>query len=93
MLHMIYKGDPEQEAMFPRLLKTGYINEKDEKSPYILLQSDEFTLYPDNGGNLTDNLGCQALQDKIATLEQCFDDVTIALIGIDLVSSNSAGVK
>jgi hypothetical protein len=42
-------------------------------------------MYPVNGGNLTDNLGCQVLQDKIATLEQCFDPVTIALIGLDLV--------
>jgi hypothetical protein len=35
---MIYKGDPEQEAMFPRLLKTGHIPEKSGgESAYMLL--------------------------------------------------------
>ena len=73
MVSVIFKGG-EEHSMFPRILKSGYINQVTKETPYLLLATD-----------FSGNQNCN-IADKIAKLEQCFDEVTIALIGIQIVS-------
>jgi len=80
MVAMVYKGDEELNS-FPKILKSGYINDKDKKIPYLLLKT-EFSGASGPGGTLTSQVGCCNLGDKIMKLEQCFDETTIAIIGI-----------
>lgn len=39
MIAMIFKGDEEHD-MFPKVLKSGFLNEIQKKSPYLLLKTD-----------------------------------------------------
>lgn len=84
MVSVIFKGG-EEHSMFPRILKSGYINQVTKETPYLLLATD-FSGNQNQNGGLTSHQGCCNIADKIAKLEQCFDEVTIALIGIQIVS-------
>ncbi len=83
MISLIYSGSDEDLKKFPKILKSGYLNEVTKRSPYLLLQS-EYSGAPPTG--LTSQVGCCNMGEKILKLEQCFDEVTIAIIGIQLVS-------
>jgi hypothetical protein len=51
MLAMVFKGDEELDS-FPKILKSGYINDKVKKIPYLLLKTD-YSGAAGPGGTLT----------------------------------------
>jgi hypothetical protein len=61
---MVYKGDKESKY-FHKILKSGFIN---PHTPYLLLKT-EFSGAPGPGGNLTSQVGCCNMGDKIMKLE------------------------
>ena len=81
MLAMIFKGD-EELNLFPKVLRSGFLNELEKKSPYLLLQTDFSCSSSAAVAALTSQVGCCNINEKIMKLEQCFDEATIALIGI-----------
>jgi hypothetical protein len=54
--------------MFPKILKSGYLNEINKKNPYLLLKT-EFSGTPGPGGTLTSKLGGCNMGEKIMKLE------------------------
>ena len=85
-MDMIFRCE-EEISSFPKLLKSGYIDMIRKAHPFLLIRS-EFSGNPGLGGTLSSKLGCTNIADKINQLEQCFDEVTIALIGIQIVSAS-----
>ena len=51
LLGMVFRGDDELN-MFPRILRTGFINETTKKNPFLLMRT-EFSSSAGPGGNLT----------------------------------------
>jgi hypothetical protein len=84
MMSMIFNGDEEQ-LLFPKILRSGFLNEVEKKQPFLLLRS-EFSNSPGPGGTLSSKVGCCSMAEQIVRLEQCFDEMTIALIGSQIVS-------
>lgn len=68
MVSFIYNDSEEEMRMFPKILKSGYLNEVTKKNPYLLLKT-EFSGAPGPGGTLTSQVGCCNMGDKILKLE------------------------
>ena len=81
LLSMVFKED-EDSKLFPKIIKSGFIS---PKTPYLVLKT-EFSGTPGPGGTLTSKVGSCSIGDKITKLESQFDEVTIAIIGLQIVS-------
>lgn len=68
MIALVFKGDQEELKLFPKILKSGFLDQEKKEKPYLMLKS-EFSSPPGQGSTLTSNIGCCSISEKILKLE------------------------